>query len=144
MTETDIYIFLPDAPPLIISRPESPEQIVRRVNQGDWEPYLGYQQQPTAAWHAARVGRYVILAEPEPNIQFPDLGITPREMQALQCLAAGLSMGQAAQRMRIDVRTLRNYCDRLRAKLKCRTVAQLLGLAAAIGLVKPDLDGLFT
>ena len=106
MTETDIYIFLPDAPPLIISRPESPELIVRRVNQGEWEPYLGYQQQPTAAWHAARVGRYVVLAEPEPNIQFPDLGITPREMQALQCLAAWLPVAIIAQGAHIDPHAL--------------------------------------
>ncbi len=140
---TEIYVFHHDQAPQRITRSESPELIVHRINQGDWEPYFGYSPEPRQAWQATRFGKHVVVAEPEPNIEFPDLQLTPRELQALQCLAAGLNQGQAAFQMHIDVRTLRGYCTRLRAKLKCRTMMQAIALAAAIGLVKPDLDLLF-
>ena len=123
-------------PSLIISAPKARADRAP-CESGRLGPTWEYQQRPGV--QAAREW-YVILAEPGQH-QFPDLGIA-REMQALQCLAAGLSMepGCSACGSTYAPCGVRPAAR----QTECRTVAQLLGLAAAIGLVKPDLDGLFT
>lgn len=47
----------------------------------------------------------------------PDLGLTPREVELVDCLAEGLSNGEIARRLFLSEKTVKNHLGRIYAKL---------------------------
>ncbi|MEA4930706.1 MAG: LuxR C-terminal-related transcriptional regulator [Anaerolineaceae bacterium] len=122
---------------------ERPEVVVQTINRGDWERYLPYELSPTQSWQAARVNHLVVvtpLAAPE---DYPLIKLTPREFQTLQGLCSGKTAAQIAFQLHIQARSVHRHFNNLRAKFKSDTLPELLAKAAALDLVRPDLDDLF-
>ena len=122
---------------------ERPEVVVQTINRGDWERYLPYELSPTLSWQAARVNHLVVvtpLAAPE---DYPLIKLTPREFQTLQGLCSGKTAAQIAFQLHIQARSVHRHFNNLRAKFKSDTLPELLAKAAALDLVRPDLDDLF-
>ena len=123
--------------------PERPEIIVQTINRGDWERYLAYEPSPSQAWQAVRVHRLVVVTPLTTPDDYPQIHLTPREFQTLQGLCSGKNADQIAFQLHIQPRSVRRYSNNLRAKFKSRTLPELLAKAAALDLVRPDLDALF-
>ena len=84
---------------------------------------------------AARIQRRFV--EPPPNIPrqlFPEL--TERERQLLELIAEGLNYAEAATRMGINERTIRNYASNIFQKLNVADRTEAALLAAKNGLGK--------
>ena len=116
---------------------------MQTINRGDWERYLPYELSPTQSWQAARVNHLVVvtpLAAPE---DYPLIKLTPREFQTLQGLCSGKTAAQIAFQLHIQARSVHRHFNNLRAKFKSDTLPELLAKAAALDLVRPDLDDLF-
>lgn len=64
--------------------------------------------------------------------------LSPREEQALELLARGYTMKEAAQKMRVSPSTLDTFRRRIAQKLELRGRADFVGYALARGLLKPD------
>lgn len=57
---------------------------------------------------------------PEPEVEperRPDLGLTAREVELMDCLAEGLSNGEIARRLFLSEKTVKNHLGRIYAKL---------------------------
>ena len=63
------------------------------------------------------------------------LELTPREMELLQLIAAGLTLPQQADKMCLGYNTVRFYRQKLNLKLGAHNTAQLVNNAKALGLV---------
>ncbi|MCX2969307.1 MULTISPECIES: helix-turn-helix domain-containing protein [Streptomyces] len=57
--------------------------------------------------------------------------VSPRELQVLRCVAAGLTYGQTATRLGISVHTVNTYVRRIRHKFAAETHANLVRLGIA-------------
>ncbi len=122
---------------------ERAEFVVQTINRGDWERYLPYEPSPTRAWQAIRVNHLVVVTPLTTPDDYPQIKLTPREFQTLQGLCAGKNAAQIAYQLHIQARTVHRHFNNLRAKFKSQTLAELLAKAAALDLVRPDLDELF-
>jgi DNA-binding NarL/FixJ family response regulator len=61
--------------------------------------------------------------------------LTPRELQILELISAGLTMRQAATRLGISPRTVETHVAKLYRKLAVRTRVQAVAKAASLGLI---------
>jgi len=137
---TQVFVFSDKDTFQVLTFQQSPEEIVRTINRGDWQSILGFDPTPVHAWGAMRVGKMVIVFPPVPPEDYPEVLLFPKEIQLLQAYSAGLSVEQAAFSLRVSVKTIRNHTKKLCLKLNSRSVPELLSKATALGMVKPDLD----
>ncbi|MGW1024888.1 response regulator [Streptomyces sp. NPDC002577] len=63
--------------------------------------------------------------------------LTPREMEVLQALGAGLSNAELAARFRLSEATVKTHVARILAKLRLRDRAQAVVVAYETGLIAP-------
>lgn len=63
------------------------------------------------------------------------LGITPRELEILELIAAGLSTREIAERLYVSENTVKTHSGRLYAKLSARRRTQAVQHAKAAGLI---------
>ena len=63
------------------------------------------------------------------------LGITPRELDILEALAAGLSNKEIAERLFVSENTVKTHAARLFSKLSARRRTQAVQLAKEAGLI---------
>lgn len=63
------------------------------------------------------------------------LAVTPRELEILQLIAAGLSNREIAERLNVSENTVKTHSTRLFAKLNARRRTQAVQLAKEAGLV---------
>jgi DNA-binding CsgD family transcriptional regulator len=64
-----------------------------------------------------------------------DLGITPRELEILEALAAGLSNKEIADRLFVSENTVKTHAARVFAKLSARRRTQAVQLAKEAGII---------
>ena len=96
----------------------------------------GYERDAVAA-----LGRFARAARTE---RWASETLTPRELEVLRLLAAGLTIRQVATRTRISPRTVESHVTRLYRKLGVTTRVQAIARAASHGLIElaPDGEGL--
>jgi DNA-binding NarL/FixJ family response regulator len=63
------------------------------------------------------------------------LGITPRELEILEAIAAGLSTREIAARLFVSENTVKTHSSRLFDKLNARRRTQAVQLAKEAGLI---------
>ncbi len=88
---------------------------------------------------AARVlNQLTSQATKAPPAAFPDL--TPRELEVLHLVAAGLPTGTIAQRLGLSSKTVSNHVSNILTKLQVadRTQAAMLARDAGLGRSRPD------
>ncbi len=81
------------------------------------------------------VERYAAPATDEPDEKLSDL--TPRELEVLKLVAAGLSNQEIAQKLYLSEATVKTHVSRILAKLDLRDRVQAVVLAYERALVKP-------
>lgn len=140
---TQLFIFNEQGKVQLSEARERPEVIVQIINRGEWERFLPYESSPTKAWQAIRVHSLVIILPLTTPDNYPQIQLTPREFQTLQGLCAGNNADQIAYQLHVQPRSVRRYSNNLRAKFKSRSLPEVLAKAAALDLVRPDLDALF-
>jgi DNA-binding CsgD family transcriptional regulator len=64
-----------------------------------------------------------------------ELGITPRELEILEAMAAGLSNREIAERLFVSENTVKTHAGRLFDKLSARRRTQAVQLAKEAGLI---------
>ena len=64
-----------------------------------------------------------------------ELGITPRELQILELIAAGLSTREIAEKLFVSENTVKTHSSRLFAKLDARRRTQVVQRAKEAGLI---------
>jgi len=64
-----------------------------------------------------------------------ELGLTPRELDILEALAAGLSNKEIAERLFVSENTVKTHAARLFSKLSARRRTQAVQLAKEAGLI---------
>lgn len=86
---------------------------------------------------AVRVEVPVVRAEPfvRDPARVEALGITPRELDILEALAAGLSNREIAERLFVSENTVKTHTARLFGKLSARRRTQAVQLAKEAGLL---------
>jgi two-component system, NarL family, invasion response regulator UvrY len=65
-------------------------------------------------------------------------GLSPREIEILRLLAAGVVADEIADSLRLSLKTVQNYHYQIKAKLGARTDAHLVWLAIGAGLLQSD------
>ena len=63
------------------------------------------------------------------------LGVTPRELEILQLIAAGLSNREIAERLNVSENTVKTHSSRLFSKLDARRRTQAVQIAKEAGLL---------
>jgi DNA-binding CsgD family transcriptional regulator len=63
------------------------------------------------------------------------LGVTPRELEILGCIAEGLSTREIADRLHVSENTVKTHSTRLFAKLDARRRTQAVQIAKEAGLI---------
>ncbi|CAN5330755.1 response regulator transcription factor [soil metagenome] len=96
--------------------PEIGSRLVERLMAG--EPLIGALAEVASGGEAA--------AAASVRSRFPSL--TPREAEALELIAAGLSNAEIAERMFVSVATVKSYVNAIFAKLALRDRAQAIAL----------------
>jgi len=140
---TQMFVFNQQGEVQVREVAERPEFVVQTINRGDWERYLPYEPSPSQAWQAVRVNRLVVVTPLITPDEYPQIKLTPREFQTLQGLCSGKTAAQIGYQLHIQARTVHRHFNNLRAKFKSQTLAELSAKAAALDLVRPDLDRLF-
>lgn len=64
-----------------------------------------------------------------------ELGITPRELEILEAMAAGLSNREIAERLFVSENTVKTHAARVFSKLSARRRTQAIQLAKDVGLI---------
>ncbi|MFZ3070674.1 MAG: helix-turn-helix transcriptional regulator [Anaerolineaceae bacterium] len=139
---TQVFVFGDEDNVRVLEIPQTPEQITRTINQGNWEVYLGSVVDRSCIWQAAQAGNRVIITHAQTLPDTTPIHLTPRENQVLQLLSGGFTAAQAAYRLHLDVRTVRGYITDMKAKFHAQTSEQVLAKAVALGMVRPDLNDL--
>jgi DNA-binding NarL/FixJ family response regulator len=86
----------------------------------------------------SRIARYLARAEPGGPADPEALcALTPRELEVLRLVAAGLSDTEIAERLFVSQATVKTHANRAMAKLGARDRAQLVVIAYETGLVHP-------
>ena len=140
---TQIFVFSNKEPLRILEADERADQIVKRVNQGFWEDYLGYEAYPSQAWQARQVGKSVLLLNPQTPEEFSEFKLDARDFQILQALSSGLSVDQCAWYLHISARTVRARLKNMQITFRCETLYALMAIVTAMGLIFPDVASVF-
>jgi DNA-binding NarL/FixJ family response regulator len=84
------------------------------------------------------IARFLARPEPDgPTDQQVLSALTPRELEVLRLVAAGLSDREIAERLFVTPATAKTHANRAMAKLGARDRAQLVVIAYETGLVRP-------
>ncbi|KAB8165171.1 response regulator [Streptomyces sp. 3MP-14] len=83
------------------------------------------------------IGRFARLRPPATGNAGPLARLTPREVEVLRLVAAGLSNPEIARRLVVGEETVKTHVSRLLRKLELRNRAQAVVLAYETGLVVP-------
>jgi DNA-binding NarL/FixJ family response regulator len=82
-------------------------------------------------------GRLVASVVTRRPAERPDDGLTPREVDVLQLIAAGMSNGEIARHLVVSEATVKTHVNHLFSKLGLRDRAQAVSYAYRTGLVQP-------
>ena len=81
----------------------------------------------------------VPVARPEPFVRdsarVGELGLTPRELEILEAMAAGFSNKEIAERLFVSENTVKTHAARLFSKLDAKRRTQAVQLAKEAGLI---------
>ncbi|HYQ95961.1 MAG TPA: response regulator transcription factor [Candidatus Eisenbacteria bacterium] len=135
----------PNMPVLVLSIRYEDKCAIRALREGA----AGYITKESSAQELAGAvhtvaggGRYVcpalaerLAAAPGPE-RLPHERLSDREYQVLRMLASGLTVSQAAEEMRLSVKTVSTYRSRILAKMNMRTNEELAYYAARNGIVE--------
>jgi DNA-binding NarL/FixJ family response regulator len=83
------------------------------------------------------IGRYATRVRPAPSAAAALDALTPRELEVLRLIAAGLSNPEIAASLVIGAETVKTYVSRILMKLDLRDRVQAVVFAYRIGLVHP-------
>ena len=83
------------------------------------------------------IGRYADRIRPAPSTADAVGALTPRELEVLRLIAAGLSNPEIAATLVISAETVKTYVSRILMKLDLRDRVQAVVFAFRIGLVQP-------
>jgi len=78
----------------------------------------------------------VVVLLPGGEVQGPGEQLTPRELEVLNLVAQGLTGKQIATRLAVSRSTVRTHVEHVREKLRCRTRAEAVARAMAMGLLE--------
>jgi DNA-binding CsgD family transcriptional regulator len=78
----------------------------------------------------ARTGPFV-----RDQAKVKELGLTPRELDILEAMAAGLSNKEIAERLFVSENTVKTHAARLFSKLSAKRRTQAVQLAKEVGLI---------
>lgn len=73
---------------------------------------------------------------------YAELPCTPRMIQAMQLLAIGKTLDQAALVMGVSMKSVNRHLARAKERLKAETRPQLVARAVALGLIVAEFDEL--
>lgn len=73
---------------------------------------------------------------------YAKLPCTPRMIQAMQLLALGKTLDQAALEMGISMKSVNRHLARAKARLSAETRPQLVARAVALNLIVAEFDDL--
>ena len=118
------------------------EDIVLKINCGDWQAVFGHEPGVEQRWQAIRVGTMVIIHPAVPREDLPKVFLDNKEIQILEAMSFGFSPPEIAHKFHLAERTIRRKASILRLKFNARSDAELLAKATALGIVKPDLDSI--
>jgi len=113
---------------------------------------LGYVTKASApdvlvqAVHSVAAGKKYLSSEIAQSLALRDVvadsaaadGLSAREFEVLRLLARGQSIGQIAQSMSLNSKTVANHQSSIKKKLGADTAIQLLRRAAQMGLDQPE------
>ena len=149
----DLRAVLPGLRCLVLGQDDSPEEVPAAIRAGA----SGYLVKDVpgaelvvavrrvAAGQTLFVAATIALSEPSSNGHREDrlALLTDRERQVLQLLGEGLSNREIAERLRLEVKTVKNYVSALLAKLHLanRTQAAVLATELRNGDGPPVPDG---
>ena len=71
----------------------------------------------------------------------PMLRLSRRQLQTLELLAAGKTLKEIAFHLHIHESTVRMHLAVVKRRLNTETLAQTVGVAVALGLCSPSLEG---
>ncbi len=71
---------------------------------------------------------------------YEKLPCTPRMVQAMQLLAIGKTLDQAALAMGVSMKSVSRHLARAKERLKAETRPQLVARAVALGLIVAEFD----
>ena len=143
-------LFLPDDRNLLLlDIPGPAETLLKQVQNGLWQPpapYDVYLQSSHCSLQCVMCGNLVIVqverSMPVETLEAIDqMRLPERDRLILQYLSDGLKTREIAARMGISSRTVSSHLASLKARFGVRTVAQTVGRAAALGLVRMKRRG---
>jgi DNA-binding NarL/FixJ family response regulator len=100
---------------------------IRRIGRG--ERVIDHELEQAAVME---LGRFAKQAREGTEMA---ASLTPRELEILELISAGLTMRQAATRLGISPRTVETHVAKLYRKLAVRTRVQAVAKAASLGLI---------
>jgi DNA-binding CsgD family transcriptional regulator len=139
-------LFLPNESSVIWLQSALPaDTLIAQVNSGKWQPpapYATWLLEGRHTLNCAVFGNLVIIQVDQPGSApaFPPEmagpALSSREMEVLQWMAEGMKQVEIARDLGLSVRTVASYIHRIKSRFGVRTIAQTLGRAAALGLVR--------
>jgi len=117
---------VPDAKILVLTALDTPglsEEVLRAGAQG----FVEKTADPEEILGAIRA---VLRGE---TLVPPEESLTAREEEILRLLAQGLRLGEIAEKLGISSKTVESHLERLKEKLRCKSVPELRALALRWG-----------